>query len=694
MRSVWFRPSLVVAVAAVLVVPALAQAADGPIGRWIFDKQHLEGLAVRDLAGKSPAAILGDAKFEQQGNVEVLALDGTTNSVLVADDYTQAAVPKKEITAEAWVRVDKTHEWGGIVGAFQDNGPYEKGWILGFVQNRFSFGLNGTGGDEATTYLQAPDTFKRGVWYHVAGTYDGTTQRVFVNGQEVISSTKQTGDIDYPPTAFYHIGAYRDQDEFFRTAGALREVRVYDRALSADEIKQHYSNHVAQLPQPSPLTLPNIFGSRMVLQRDRPIPVWGQAVPGDRLLISLGEAKAESVADGEGNWKVWLPAQKAGGPLTLKVQGAKHEARFDNVMIGEVWLCSGQSNMQWGVNASKDRDKEIAAANHPNIRLFTVPNVMTPEPQENCDGGWDVCRPEVIGGFSAVGYYFGRDLQQKLDVPVGLINASWGGSACEAWMSREALEADPDYAPILERSKDNLGSGRGMYNAMIHPLIPYAIRGAIWYQGESNCQRAVQYRKLFPAMIADWRKRWGQGDFPFYYVQLAPFDHHHAEWPELWEAQLMALKVPQTGMAVTTDIGELKNIHPLNKQEVGRRLALWALANTYGQKDLVYSGPLYRTMEVEQGKIRLQFDHAQGLKSRDGQPLNWFTIAGEDQQFKPATATIQGESVIVHSDEVKSPVAVRFGWSDVAQPNLVNGAGLPASPFRTDDWPAVTASAK
>jgi len=647
---------------------------------------------VRDLAGKSPATILGPARFQRQGSVEALLLDGTTNSVSVADDHTKAALPKRDITAEAWVRVDKTSEWGGIVGAFQDNGPYEKGWVLGFVQNRFCFGLNGAGGDVRTTYLQAPDTFKRGVWHHVAGTYDGTTQRVFVNGREVIASQAQNGDIDYPPQAFYHIGAYRDQDEFFRTAGALREVRVYDRALPADEIKKHFEEQIGKLPQPSPLRLPNIFGSRMVLQRDQPLPVWGQATPGDRVSVSLDQAQAEAVADGSGSWKVWLPAQKAGGPHVLTVRGSKDEIKLENVLVGEVWVCSGQSNMQWSVSSSNNREQEIAAANHPRLRLFTVPNVMTPTPQADCEGGWDVCSSQTVGGFSAVGYYFGREVQKELDVPVGLIHTSWGGSPCEAWMSREALEADPDFAPILDRAKDNLGYGMGMYNAMIHPLIPFGIRGAIWYQGESNCQRATQYRKLFPDLIADWRKRWGQGDFPFYYVQLAPFNHHRAEWAELMEAQLMALKVPNTGMAVITDIGELNNIHPVNKQDVGRRLALWALAKTYGRADVLPSGPLYKSMQVEGNKIRLQFDHAQGLKSRDGKPLDWFTIAGADHQFKPAVATIDSDSILVESDQVSSPLSVRFGWSDVAQPNLINAAGLPASPFRTDELPAVTAS--
>jgi sialate O-acetylesterase len=347
--------------------------------------------------------------------------------------------------------------------------------------------------------------------------------------------------------------------------------------------------------------------------------------------------------------------------------------------------------MQWGVNACANAGEEIKNADHPRIRLFTVPNIMSDKPLSDCDGGWQVCSPETVPGFSAVGYYFGRELQKDLDVPVGLVNSSWGGSVCEAWMSREALEADPDFKEILNRAAPNQWWGRGMYNAMIHPLIPYGIRGAIWYQGESNAPRGYQYRKLFPALIQDWRTRWGQGDFPFLYVQLCPFNRHHDEWPEVWEAQLMTLKVPSTGMAVTTDIGDIHNIHPPNKQDVGKRLALWALAHTYGRKDIVYSGPLYKEMKIEGDKIRLTFDHGQGLKSRDSTPLTWFTIAGEDQKFHAAEATIDGDTVLVQTKEVAKPVAVRFGWSSIATPNLMNAAGLPASPFRTDAWKGVSA---
>ena len=442
------------------------------------------------------------------------------------------------------------------------------------------------------------------------------------------------------------------------------------------------------------LKFPSIFGNNMVLQRDQPIPVWGRTRAGEKISVSLADARVDATADAEGNWKVRLPAQKAGGPHTLTVQGEKEQRKFENVLIGEVWLCSGQSNMQMAVKSATNGAQEAAAANDPQLRLFSVTFAMAPVPQFDCQGSWEACSPKTAADFSAVGYYFGRELRKELGVPVGLIHSSWGGSVCEAWMSREALAADPDYAQILQRAGRRIDHGTGMYNNMIHPLIPYGIRGTIWYQGEGNCLRSYQYRKLFPALIADWRTRWGQGDFPFYYVQLSPFGRHQTEWPELWEAQFLTLKVPNTGMAVITDIGEPRNIHPLNKQGVGHRLALWALAKTYGKSDVAYSGPLYKSMQVEGDKIRLQFDHAKGLKSRDGKPLDWFTIAGEDRQFKPATATIDGDSVVVHSSEVKAPVSIRFGWSDVAQPNLVNGADLPASPFRTDDWPAVTANAR
>jgi len=311
-------------------------------------------------------------------------------------------------------------------------------------------------------------------------------------------------------------------------------------------------------------------------------------------------------------------------------------------------------------------------------------------------GDWAVCSPDTVLNFSAVGYFFGRELHNELNVPIGLINTSWGGTVCEAWTSEEALK-EGGFDTILKRSK---GAKQGpnnasvLYNAMLAPLIPYGIRGAIWYQGESNRGRAYQYRELFPTMIRDWRERWGSGNFPFLFVQLAPFNYGNPDDPacaELREAQTMTLSLPNTGMAVTTDIGNVKDIHPKNKQEVGRRLALWALANSY-DKDLVYSGPLYKSMKVEGGKARITFDHTGGgLKSLDGKPLTEFAIAGEDKQFVPAQAKIEGDSVVVFSDEVDKPVAVRFGWRNAAEPNLANEEGLPASPFRTDDFKGVTA---
>lgn len=460
--------------------------------------------------------------------------------------------------------------------------------------------------------------------------------------------------------------------------------------------------------------LPKIFGDNMVLQQKTKAPVWGWAEPGEKVTVTLGDAKAETTANDQGKWLAKIDTPAAGGPMTLVVQG-KNEIVYKNVLMGEVWVCSGQSNMDWGVGASLNPKEEIPNAKYPNIRLFLVPRtgaVTKAEPQSDFsqDLKWAECSPETVGGFSAVAYFFGRKLQQELNVPVGLINVSWGGTICETWTSKPALEADKDaFGPILERGKNfqegNPNQPAALYNGMISPLLPYAIRGAIWYQGESNVGRAEQYAKLFPAMISDWRKAWGQGDFPFLYVQLAPYCYagdHKTKTPndskqlaELWDAQVKTLALPNTGMAVTTDITDLFDIHPKNKQDVGLRLALWSLATTYGKSDLVYSGPLYESMAVEGNKIRIKFKHlGGGLQAKDGQPLTFFSIAGEDKNFVDAKAEIDGDTVVVTSDKVEKPVAVRFGWKDYATPNLFNKAGLPASPFRTDNFPLVTAGRK
>ena len=471
--------------------------------------------------------------------------------------------------------------------------------------------------------------------------------------------------------------------------------------------------------------LPKILGSHMVLQRDMPAPIWGWADPGEEVTVSVehsslycqvataadadgkrGEEvtvsvehsslyfQVATVADADGKWSVKLPAMAAGEPRMITVAG-KNTITLDDVLIGEVWVCSGQSNMQWSIGASDNPQEEIPAADYPGIRLFTVERVAAEAPADDCNGSWTACSPQTAPHFSAVGYFFGRKLHKELDVPVGLVSCNWGGTIAEAWTSHEALTADADFAPILERgatfAPGNPNQASNLYDGMLHPIIPLAIRGAIWYQGESNCARAQQYKKLFPAMITDWRNQWGQGDFPFLFVQLAPFRYGHnpAFLAELWEAQLSALSLPNTGMAVTTDITNLTDIHPKNKQDVGLRLALWALAETHGE-DIVCSGPLYDSMSVEGAKIRLKMKHVGGgLVARDG-PLTHFTIAGSDGDFQEATAVIDGDTIVVSAAGVDSPTAVRFGWHQEAEPNLFNAAGLPASPFRTDDLPMLT----
>ncbi|MEX0939266.1 MAG: sialate O-acetylesterase [Pirellulales bacterium] len=454
-------------------------------------------------------------------------------------------------------------------------------------------------------------------------------------------------------------------------------------------------------PALADVRLPKLFADHMVVQRDRQVPVWGWAEPGERVTVSLAGREAEATADEGGKWRTELEPLSAGGPHELNVAG-NNKLTVGDVLVGEVWICSGQSNMEWPVRASDNADEEIAAADHPQIRMFTIEHDQAAEPRDQLKAAsWAVCNPENVGGFSAVGYFFGRHLQQELDVPIGLIHTSWGGTLCEAWASREALQGDADFQPILERAQqnaDNHNQAARLYNAMLAPIIPYGIRGAIWYQGESNVSRAAQYAKLFPTMIRDWRERWGQGDFPFYYVQLAPYRYGNQDprnCAELWEAQLKTLELPNTGMAVTMDIGNVGDIHPRNKQDVGRRLALWALAGTYG-RDVVYSGPLYRDKLIAGDKILLFFQHsAGGLTTSDSEPMGEFTIAGEDQKFHPAEVTVLASDVVaVHSDKVDEPKAVRFAWHDDAQPNLVNKAGLPASPFRTDNWPLVTAENK
>jgi len=630
------------------------------------------------------------------------------------------------------------------------------------------------------------------------------------------------------------------------------------------------------------VSMPYVFSSNMVLQRNIEIPVWGWASPGERINITLGEQKIRTKAEESGKWFVKLPAMKAGGPYEMIVDG-KNQIRFTNVMIGDVWVCSGQSNMEWRVLQSNNAEDEIASANHPNIRLFTVPNKIDKEPQNNTDPTeWLACTPEVIGSFSAVGYFFGRKLNKDLDIPIGLINTTWGGTESESWTSAESIQDDPDFAEELkklksldmdkaneEREKEfenwlqafreldagyddgvylwassdydysgwdqmelpglwedlglegldgvvwfakevdlsdqeiengfelNLGpiddsdivwvngskvgetfniynrnrryqvtsevlkqgvntivvrvedyaGGGGIYgdknqmylesngskislagmwkykvgtnkmpsgmprgdfgpnsyptllfNAMINPLLPYGIKGAIWYQGESNAGRAYQYRRIFPMMISDWRSHWGQGNFPFLFVQLANFMQPkdppaESTWAELREAQTMTLSLPSTGMATIIDIGEADDIHPTNKQDVGKRLALSAYKIAYG-KDIVYTGPTYESMKIEGNKVYIKLSNTgSGLDVRDPYGyLKGFTVAGKDKTFHWAKAQkVDDTTVVVYSEMVSAPVAVRYGWADNPHDlNLYNKEGLPANPFRTDEWQGIT----
>jgi sialate O-acetylesterase len=623
--------------------------------------------------------------------------------------------------------------------------------------------------------------------------------------------------------------------------------------------------------------LPKIFGDNMVLQRDRAIIVWGWADPKEKITIQLQKQIKTTVAGKDGKWKISLSPEVAGGPYQLTIKG-KNTITFNNILIGDVWICSGQSNMEWPLRMANNGPEEIKQANYPNIRHIKIPNTVASTAQEDIPGGdWKLCTPETAGDFTAVGYFFAKELTKSLNVPIGLINTSWGGTHSETWTSREAFEGDAEFKSMiasmpklnldslakqktaatikrieeiqgpLEQSAETIktwkelslddsrwphmkvpglweqqalgdfdgvvwfrkslmltaadgskdatlelgmiddaddtyvngvkvgstngynqkrnytvkpgilkegknviairvndtGGGGGIYgepaflklavggtviplagewsyrveglsknltsvgpnsyptllfNAMVNPLIPYGIKGAIWYQGESNAGRSYQYRKAFPLMITDWRKHWGQGDFPFYFVQLASYNAGNgnskkgSEWAELREAQTMTLSLPNTGMAVTTDIGDAHDIHPRNKVDVGKRLAAVALSKAYG-KNTIDSGPMFKSMEVKGDKAIVTFTNVgAGLMAKDRYGyLKGFEIAGADKQFHYAKAYIDGNTVVVSQDSVKNPVAVRFGWADEASDdNLFNVEGFPAVPFRTDTWKGIT----
>ena len=628
------------------------------------------------------------------------------------------------------------------------------------------------------------------------------------------------------------------------------------------------------------VTLPKIFGDNMVLQRNKSIPIWGWADPNEKIIVRFDHQTKSVTADKNGNWKINLDKELAGGPYQLVVKGTNTVA-FNNVLVGEVWICSGQSNMEmpvegWGkVN---NYEQEIATANYPEIRHIKIPNTINTKPQKDIPRGeWKICSSATAGDFTAAGYFFARELYNQLKIPIGLINTSWGGTHVETWTSHEAFENSNEFknmiaempllnldsltkrrkeasmkkiemlqgslpspgeteswkttdiddskwpqmqlpslweqkqlgdldgvvwfrktidVPVNDASKEAIleltmiddndvtyvngvkvgginsynthrkytipagvlkagknviavrvedtGGGGGIYgdstvmkltidmtvislagnwafsveqiygdansvgpnsyptllfNAMVSPLIPYAFEGVIWYQGEANADRAYQYRKAFPLMITDWRKHWGQGNFPFYFVQLASFNAENGNskkgstWAELREAQTMTLSLPNTGMAVTTDIGNSTDIHPKDKQDVGKRLAAIALHHVY-KKNIVYNGPVYLSMKVEGNSNKVIIYFGSRLMSKNGE-LKGFEIAGKDKQFYPAVATIEGDHVVVNSNDVRYPVAVRFGWMDDAgEDNLFNKEGFPASPFRTDKWKGITEEQK
>ena len=436
-----------------------------------------------------------------------------------------------------------------------------------------------------------------------------------------------------------------------------------------------------------------LFSDNTVLQQKVKVPVWGTSDKSEKVTVSFAGQEVSAMPK-DGRWRVDLAPLAAGGPHVMTIAQGQDKVEVKNVLVGEVWICGGQSNMQWALKQSDGGSDEIARSANDKIRLFTVPRKGSDKVESKVVGAWSAAGPQTTGDFSGVGYFFGRDLQKQLGVPLGLIASNVGGTAAEQWMSKESIESNSD---LKDMSKPQGASM--LYNSMIAPLAPYAIAGAIWYQGESNASRSFQYRKLLPAMIKNWRDTFAQGDFPFLIVQIAPYEPIVQEpsdsiWAEIRDAQLnVTQNVPKTALVVTTDVGEERDIHPPRKEPVGARLALAARAVAYGEK-IEHSGPLYESMKVDGNKVTLRFTHAaSGLAAKDG-PLSGFTIAGEDQKFHPATATIEGDTVVVSSDQVSKPVAVRYGWAAYPLVNLWNKDGLPASPFRTDAFPITTQNNK
>ena len=493
--------------------------------------------------------------------------------------------------------------------------------------------------------------------------------------------------------------------------------------------------------------LPRVFGDNMVLQQGQAVPVWGWADPDERVTVEFAGQRKQTAAKADGTWEVKLDALAASAqPAVFKVSGA-NVIELKNVLVGEVWFASGQSNMEWTVGKAENAQQEIERAEFPLIRHFKAPKNFKPEPQADVQAEWVETSPETIREQSAVAYFFGRRLHQALNVPVGLINCSWGGTRIEPWTPACGFEGLPalegikrrvdmatpgtavhrealaKYAGAMEgwlaEARQRSAAGKALekappefpqdlmfpqvngrhqeptvlYNGMVSGLVPFAIRGAIWYQGCSNNGEGMLYLEKTKALVKGWRQVWGQGDFPYYLVQLAPYNYGAASaknLPGIWEAQAaVPAAVPNSGYTVINDIGNVKDIHPRNKQDVGLRMADQALDRTYGVKGLVWAGPSYAAFKVEGAKMRVTFDHAEGLKTRDGKAPDWFELCGPDGQFKPANAVVDGAAVVLSHPDIAEPLAMRFAWDQCAEPNLVNGAGLPAGAFRCGIRPSL-----
>jgi sialate O-acetylesterase len=504
---------------------------------------------------------------------------------------------------------------------------------------------------------------------------------------------------------------------------------------------------VSALPLVAHVALPAIFSDHMVLQRQMKIPVWGTATPGERVTVTLNDQRDDVTADANGQWRATLPAMEAGGPYTMTVQG-NDTTTINDVLIGEVWLFSGQSNMEWGTGYVINHEQEIPAANFPQIRLCQIPHTVKDQPAADVSASWAPCTPDSVFKFSAVAYFTGRELYKKLNVPIGLIQVTWSGTNIEGWMPPEALMSDPDFQPLQDRwnkvlqaypqakadfdaklpeltkewqdasaaakaagkpipaePKPPEGPGSryspaGIFNGAVHPLASYSLRGIVWYQGENNTAWAWLYRKELKALITSWRQLWNEGDMPFIVIQLPSVvplpPTNTSRWAELRESQSKALDLPNTGLVVTIDLGDPlhhDNLHPKNKQDVGMRTALVAEKLAYGQ-DVVASGPTLKMATNSGDTIRVQFENADGLKTKDGTVVTGFEIAGDDKKYVEAKGVIDGDSVELRADGVQNPQTVRYDWANYPDGNLVNAANLPMRPFRTDDFPLETVNAK